>query len=407
MYRLFFAVIVALSMQGCAYLLESKGGSLKDIDEDEIEREFADGTRTLPVMFLDTESGKGIKNKESWKDAEFRIYTPEGRTSKYEISVKGRGNSTWSFPKKPFNIKFEDKEAVSLLGMPESSHWCMLANWRDRTNIRNAIALEISRLTSLEWTPRGEFVDLVLDDDWYGNFYLTEKVEPGKLGIHTNGFMIFIDMHYDKTYRFTTKIKKLPVNIITESDVSLNAKKFSEIRQAIDNVENTLYNSRSEGNWNSLLDIQSFCDWFLVQEITGCNEPTHPYGVYMYCKGDGVLRAGPCWDFDFHTFRPNLTGLINGKSVWFDALLSKPEFRATLKARWAELKPLLEDSIPAYIDDTADYIRESETIDHQLWPIKHNNRNGDEFLTFDEAVQRLKLSFLQRVAFLDDYCSAL
>lgn len=386
-------------------MFESKGDSLKDIDKDDIKREFADGTRTLPVMFLDTEDGKGINNKEYWKDADFKIYTPEGHTSKYEVSIRGRGNSTWSFPKKPFNIKFEDGQTASLLGMPESSRWCMLANWRDRTNIRNAIALEISRLTSMEWTPQGVFVDLVLDDDWYGNFFLTERVEPGKLNIRNSGFMIFIDMHYDKTYRFTSKVKKLPVNIITDSDVALDAKRFAEIRQTVDKVEAALY--RNEGDWRTLIDIQSFCDWFLVQEVTGCNEPTHPYGVYMYSKGDGVLRAGPCWDFDFHTFRPDLTGLINGKAVWFDSLLSKLEFRAALKARWAAIKPALEERIPDYIDQTADYIRDSETIDHQLWPIKHNNRNGDEFLTFDEAVQRLKLSFLQRVAFLDDYCSAL
>ncbi len=403
--RLLATVLTLCLLNSCMYLLEKKNNKYKDIDKDDIAAEFADGSRTLPVMFLDTEGHHGINNKDYWKDAEIEIFTPEGRTDDTDVEIKGRGNSTWSFPKKPFNISLEDSHQKSLLGLPEAEKFCMLANWRDRTRIRNAVALEIARRTSMEWTPQGRFVDLVLDDDWHGNYYLTEKVEPEKLNLGKQGFMLFIDDHYDKTYRFRSKFKDLPVNILIADDVSLDAATFKQIRDFFDQIEASLY--YGVGNWNEYIDIQSFCDWFLIHELTGTDEPSDPKGIYTYCRGDGVLHAGPCWDFDYHTFRPGSTGLTNPNAFWFDALLKKPEFKAMLKQRWGVIKPLLEDYIPSYIDSLYKELLESITIDHQLWPYKNIKTNGDESLTFYDAVQRLKQGFTEKMAVLDNYCNNL
>ena len=394
---------VTFLLCNCTFMLEKKGASIKDVDEDEIRQSFSDGTRTLPVMFMDIEGGGGINNKEYWKDAEIKIYTPEGHTPEYDISFKGRGNSTWSFPKKPFNIKFEDSK-VSLLGMPESDRWCMLANWRDRTKLRNPVALEIARQTSMEWTPQGRFVDLVVEGEWYGNYLLTERVEPENLNLGTDGFLLFVDDHYDKTYRFRSKLRNFPVNIIT-GDIALDAKRFAQIRKIVDDTESAICNNTAD--WKQKIDIQSFCDWFLIQELVGNDEPSDPKGIYMYCRADGVLHAGPCWDYDYHTFRPGVSGLINGKALWFDVLLTKPEFKTCLKERWAVIKPLIEDYIPAYISQLQEYIHESALLDATIWPIKHIKNNGDEQLGFDEAVERLKLGLSVRMAFLDSYCAGL
>lgn len=397
-----FLLCIAL-LQSCLYMLEKKNDKLKDVDEDDIAEEFADGTRTLPVIFLETDDHDGIDNKEYWKEAEIKIFTPQGRTKETDIEIKGRGNSTWTFPKKPFNLKYEDKN--SLLGMPEAYKFCALANWRDRTRIRNAVALEIARQTSMKWTPQGRFADLVVDKDWYGNFYFTEKVEPEKLGLGKNGFLLFVDDHYNETYRFRSKIKDLPVNIITGSDVVLDANAFAAVRKTVDDFENALYNGVS--NWRERIDIQSFCDWFLIHELTGSDEPSDPKGIYMYCEGDGVLHAGPCWDYDYHTFRPGSTGLTNPDALWFGKLLKMPDFQSVLKRRWSEIKPLVEDHIPAYISSLYEELQESVTLDHQLWPVKVIKTNGDEHLSFGEAVERLKTGLSQRIAVLDDYCSKL
>lgn len=390
-------------MQSCLYMLEKKNDKFKDIDKDDIAADFADGTRTLPVVFLETDSGHGINNKEYWKDAAIKIYTSEGHTKDIDVEIKGRGNSTWSFPKKPFNIRFGHD--YSLLGMPESIKFCALASWRDRTRIRNAVALEIARQTSMEWTPQGQFADLVVDDDWYGNFYFTEKVEPEKLSLGHEGFLLLVDDHYDETYRFRSAVKKLPINIVTSDKVSLDAKTFAAIRQNVDNCEKALYNGI--GNWQDYIDVQSFCDWFIIHELTGSDEPSDPKGVYMYGRGDGVLHAGPCWDYDYHTFRTGTSGLTNAGAVWFGALLKKPEFSAKLKERWSAIKPLVEECIPPYIPYLQDYLYESVSMDYQLWPDKIIRTNGDESLSFPDAVAQMQKALSERIVIIDNYCNRL
>lgn len=400
--RIGMILLYGVLMQSCLYMLEKKNDKLKNINKADIREAFSNGSRTLPVVFLETEGHNGINNKEYWKDAELDIYTVQGHT-KEEVEIKGRGNSTWTFPKKPFNIKYDSKH--SFMGLPKATKFCALANWRDRTRIRNAVALEIARQTSMEWTPQGIFADLVVDGDWYGNFYFTEKVEPEKLNLGKHGYIVFVDDHYDKTYRFHSKIKGLPVNIIVEDNVALDAKAFDEIKATVDGFESALYHDTD--NWLDRIDLQSFCDWFIVHELTGTDEPSDPKGIYMYCRGDGVLHAGPCWDFDYHTFRPGVKGLVNGNALWFGELLKRPEFKFMLKKRWAAIKPLIENRIPAYMDKLYDDLKESLDLDHQIWPYKIIKTNGDERMSLADAVARMKRGFSERIAELDNYCNKL
>lgn len=75
--------------------------------------------------------------------------------------MKGRGNSTWyGVPKKPYRIKLDEKS--SLLSMSTDKNWALLANFYDKTLLRNLTAFEISKIVEMPWTPKSVSVDYYL-----------------------------------------------------------------------------------------------------------------------------------------------------------------------------------------------------------------------------------------------------
>ena len=101
----------------------------------------------LPVIFIDTQAA--ITSKEDYVDGTLRI---DGRgvadgLEEVTCQVRGRGNTTWTWPKKPYLVKLDQK--ASLFGMPKHKRWILLANFLDRTMMRNIIAMKVASMTSL------------------------------------------------------------------------------------------------------------------------------------------------------------------------------------------------------------------------------------------------------------------
>ena len=95
------------------------------------------------------------------------------------ISIRGRGNSTWNFEKKPYRLKLNKKN--NLLNLPaKAKNWVMLANHADKTLIRNAVALKIGSMLNLEFTPAFRFIDVYINNQYQGNYLLTDQVEVDK-----------------------------------------------------------------------------------------------------------------------------------------------------------------------------------------------------------------------------------
>ena len=130
----------------------------------------------LPVVELTTADSSDITSKTEWqRGARIRITLPDGKTDlDTTMSIRGRGNSTWRFPKKPYYIKLDNKAAV--LDMPADRRWVLLAEWMDRTLMRNGVALEIGRRTCSRWVPRGRHVNLVVNGRHKGVYFLCEKI---------------------------------------------------------------------------------------------------------------------------------------------------------------------------------------------------------------------------------------
>ena len=55
--------------------------------------------------------------------------------------------------------------------------------------------------------------------------------------------------------------------------------------------------------------------------------------------------------------------------------------------------------IPAFIEAEAERIRNSEEMNHAMWPVTQDT-NGDIDLTFSEAVERMKKSYETKFDFM-------
>ncbi len=384
----------------------------------------------LPIVYINTPDKTPIISKEEWvRNSTMIIANTENAqhdTTHTEIWIKGRGNSTWPAPKKPYTIKLASKS--SILGMPEHSNWVLLANWYDKTCMRNAVAFEIGRKSAdIAWSPRGEFVDVVLNGKFLGNYYLCEQIKVGEHRVNidkinpsdlsgtalTGGYILELDAHFDEINQFRSNYgtyrgeKGLPVIIKHPDEEKLVPEQFEYIKNYFCTAESLLYVNDFPENksYQEYIDVNSFIDWWFVHELAYNGECINPFSCYMYKNRLGKLTAGPPWDFDLKTFQPNKDHFRCKSAIWYIQLFKDPDFVAAVKSKWISEKSKFEEVLP-FIDASAAKVKLSAETNEKLWPY-NDSYNGDEKLSFDDAVTRLRNAYAQRIEWMDNAINAL
>lgn len=348
-----------------------------------------------------------VKIKAKVNGVESTVFTAEG------AKVKGHGNSTWkAYPKKPLTLKLYQQ--ANFIGTGKTKRWVLLANWMDRTLLRNELAFELARRTSLEWTPSGTHVELYVNDEYQGLYWLAEKIHVE--GSHfTCDYLYSYDTSDKEEHDFDTQhghwkrataVGGIPVELKYPDRDNYSPERFHSILM---NAKNTLYGIEEAlmrgDDPSSVMDMNSLCDWYLVEEVCSNGEAHFPKSTFLYAK-EGKLYWGPVWDFDYGTFTPDRHGLPLKSTLYYYQLWTHPEFRSHLKHRWSILKPIFKQlAAGPFIGQRANYIREAEARNHQMWPCYPNPLaedpsglvNGDELMSFDEAVARLQQSLLDRI----------
>ena len=306
---------------------------------------------------LKDSNGKPVEANQSWSNAGVNVVAKEvdfdkleetpGNITIYEADgtislatatsmTRLRGNTTKDYPKKPFAIKLADKAKV--LGMPKHKRWVLLANWKDRSLMRNHIALGVARIFSeqlggakedalktdgIPWNVRGQFVEVVYNGVHIGNYYLCEqiKIDSNRVPVQKEyekdkgavtkeqmaeyGYLLEVDDNFDEAGKFMTK-HHLP--FMFKDDVDDAGVILSNIKSKVQGIEDNLYKgykgTSSTGYADAYkdLDLPSVVDQLLIYEMSMNTEFRHPKSVYMYMDGLGKLKAGPVWDFDWLSF---------------------------------------------------------------------------------------------------------
>ncbi len=134
----------------------------------------------LPVLYVETEGRQEITSKETYIQGDFRIQGNaeynSTNTTLYDgaIQIRGRGNSTWQNPKKPYKVKLDEK--TDLFGFGKNKHWVLLANYTDESHMRNIISYNLSGEMGMPYM-QSVHVDLVMNGTYRGTYQFCEQVK--------------------------------------------------------------------------------------------------------------------------------------------------------------------------------------------------------------------------------------
>ncbi len=400
------------------YVLTGKKGTVKTY---EVTIRIFTG---IPVVWLETEDKQEINSKEDYVNGTVKISATSVFPKGYEGSmrIRGRGNATWSYPKKPYRIKLDTKSEI--LGMPADKDWVLLAEYCDKSMLRNTYVFELSKLMDMPWTPRGHHVEVFLNGSYHGTYYLCEhvKVAKSRANIDDDGYLIEDDNYWNlEPLWFTTSkglhftFKHPDTDGMVEGDGNYNF-----IRGFMNEFESVLYSEQfadPNTGYRKYLDVKNFAKWYLLQETLGNIEPNLYYALK---SRSGKLEMYPAWDFEWSLglasmgnngwVLPPATSPVNRlyhRNKYFSRLFQDPYFTEMVKQEWVKMKGQYLPVLTGIIDEKTKNIIYAQEKNFQRWQIlgKYISVGLVRFDTWEEEVSYAKKFLEQRAQWLDSEIS--
>lgn len=377
----------------------------------------------LPTVSIHTQDGVIPYDKEHQIVSQLTIVSDQGLLQEMG-TTRERGNASRGFPKKPYRIKFDQKQRV-LDAPSKAKKWTLINNYGDKTLMRNLLAFELSRRLGMPYTPYGTAVDVLLNGEYKGTYQLCDQIEvrKGRVEIEemtpqdnagtnlTGGYLIEIDAYsYEEKSRFTSS-QGNPVTIKSPDEDSITTQQSNYIRQQFNLMER---------NWRTYLDTNTFLRHFLVGELSG-NTDTY-WSVFMYKqRNDRLFYTGPVWDFDLAFNNDNRTYPVNSKTDYIyrsggsysgnmrsfaDNIVVKDEAaRAQMLEIWDEARQngLTEENLVAFIDSLEHELAMSQQLNFQRWPIMNTyvHKNPRIWGSYQAEVENVKTFIKERIKWMD------
>lgn len=350
-----------------------------------------------PEIRINTENQTIIDSKEVYVLGTFSLITydtfnnPIPLLNNANMQIRCRGNSTFYMPKLSYRVKFESK--TNLLFDYYEKDWVLLANFSDQTLIRNYLAHNLSSDMEMEFSPAAAFVDVFINDEYMGNYMLSDQIEVSNDRVNIDehsfdvdtGYLLEMDKRQDTlelregvegvdffyVYGVPYVIKSPKTDSIYYSHAQ-----FVFIESYIATVHLALMNHQ---DYDDLIDEESFIDWFIIQELFQ-NVDSGYSSVYMYKDTDSLLKMGPIWDFDLSAGNPGHLGddlrkpegwytSLVFKNIWYYYLMQYDDFRLHLKERWNEVYGQQIQSMLRNVYEAANSIARSRYLNFQRWDI--------------------------------------
>lgn len=383
----------------------------------------------LPTMRISTQDNQPVNSKTVWIPAQVTVLSSEPTEQLDMVAqIRGRGNSTWNMPKKPYRIKLDKK--TNLFNLPaKEKDWVLLANYADKTLIRNALAFRIGEIAGLPFNPSARFVDLVLNNVYQGNYMLTDQVEVGSARVNvrkqastdidepaiTGGYLLEIDGFAATEPVWFTSSGGLKITIKSPDDLDINSQQIDYIRNYINRFESLLFASSFNDpllGYRPMVDTTTLVNWYIASELTGNSDAF--WSTYVYKNVvDDKLCFGPLWDYDiaFNNDRrlndaveKRMSDAAHNPRTWIQRFLQDEWFVSAVWRRWKQLHAdNLHGKLISYINQLTEEIDASQKLNFQKWNVLNTRVYQETFLfsTYAGGVDYLKTYIGNRINFLN------
>lgn len=362
-----------------------------------VKREFE-----VPVIYINTDDGVGVTSKEYYLGCRIRIdgknMYEDYATVTQADSIRGRGNTTWNwYAKKPYRIKLDKK--ARLLGLNEGKSYVLLANYRDPSNMMNAVAFDMARYIEMPYTVNYRFVEVYLNDEYIGIYLMTEQIQQGETRVNiekNGGILLNLDCNdgpvwntggdpnfYGEEFFSNYAGSKLPVGIKhpdNPTDIQIQ-----EIKHAFGELERTIL-SLDYDKFSQVMDVKSYMGFFMIQEMT-CNvELGGPHSMFIHRYANGKWAMGPVWDFDAgfaYDWKENHNyftdqwwhcgdkpgQFIDGGTDFFDRMFACERYKAEFKEYWRSVSQGMYIYAMDRMNDNYRHAEKAMQRDAWRWPI--------------------------------------
>jgi len=371
-------------------------------------------------IYLDLPISESQISRDDYTQANVRVETRKNGIYGIEhettaAQLRGRGNSTWFvYPKRPYRLRFDQN--TSILGMPAAKNYVLLAEFADRSLMRNVVVQKMASLfTDKIYDLETRYVELYINNEYRGLYVLTEQVEihKNKLyieslpGVINTGYFMELDMRlYDQpiepgSFWFVARGYPYEIKEPDPEDPLYVDAQAAYLADYLSVLDQTLMD---HSDYEDYLDVDAWIDYFIIQEFVK-NVDVGFSSVFLYKEKDGVLKPGPLWDFDFALgnadyidYGPeNWYGMLEYKNRMFKLMMAIPEIRLKFRDRYMDFHLDVVPEIKTMIEVLSDSISSKVDANFTKWPILNDYWWPTPYEVLEQD------SFLGQINYLQSY----
>jgi len=362
--------------------------------------------------------------------------------------IEIRGSYSATLPQKPYGIETRDTQGnnnnVSLFGMPQENDWILIANYNDKTFLRNVLAFDLFEKMG-HYAPRTKLCEVVVNNIYNGIYVFTEKIkrDNGRVDIAkldlddnfgdslTGGYIFRVDYwnqnnswisNYNNP-NFPNDAVRYVYNYPDYDEITVQQKNY--IQNLVGDFEDALWSNDFEDpilGYRPYINTRSFIDYFIVNEfarnVDGFKKSRNFYKDKS--SKDSLIYAGPVWDFDW-AYKDHSSSMINGSGWrhdysgptdvkppgWYIRLLQDTTFANELNCRYFNLRNTILDTtnIFSFIDSLSSMVSEPQNRHYTRWPILGINVGtpeiGNQPTSYSGEIIKFKSWINERLIWLD------